>query len=171
MSRHGAWSVDVLCVCMCARDKSGLNARGKGVQGRAAAEVAGLSAKLTPHPGKADTRRGFDMIGMELAFTRTLVFPINLTTSPTYDPGSCRSCSSSRSIRTAATAEQSGKNINVNCFDCKPESGGARYDTFEAVLGNMAVFGSSSHRRQHRVFIRRQLSKSAGFYTKTHLWR
>mmetsp|Transcript_7607 Transcript_7607/g.21620 ORF Transcript_7607/g.21620 Transcript_7607/m.21620 type:complete len:346 (-) Transcript_7607:39-1076(-) len=33
-------------------------------------------------------------------FTSTLVFPITLTTSPTYDPGSCSSCSSSRSSLT-----------------------------------------------------------------------
>ena len=34
-------------------------------------------------------------------FTRTLVFPIAFTTSPTFDPGSCSNCSSSRSCLTA----------------------------------------------------------------------
>ena len=34
--------------------------------------------------------------------TSTLVLPMSLTTSPTYEPGSCSSCSSSRSMRTLA---------------------------------------------------------------------
>ena len=34
--------------------------------------------------------------------TRTLVLPMSLTTSPTYDPGSCKSWSSSRNMRTFA---------------------------------------------------------------------
>lgn len=66
----------------------------------------GTARTTTALGGKAGGRsrvegRGDRSRGTRRALQRTFVFPITFTTSPTYDPGSCRSWISSRSIRTA----------------------------------------------------------------------
>lgn len=76
---------------------------------RRATRVVGVSF-VTSIPGSKSTT----YLPSGCTLTRIFVFPIGLTTSPTYDPGSCNSCSSSRRSRTGKRSTRLGRDEHVS---------------------------------------------------------